>query len=221
MKWTVRSGRQITLTKKKEKRQANDKRKSSHDDQWWRNQTMSELYVCRHWLKHFTMVCRYTNGASERRTHCTAQEASLPVCLSTSRTHKEHKHTHVFLCRVGESIVHYIYCKHTLDTQIENTSDPFPSRSYTPLEAERGSLHPRYWQLIAWMSRVCVIVVHPSLDVLNYAEVPLLWSRDGLPARTHLQTHTRAHKRSAHCTYTLLLSHKFTGTLFGYAAGVN
>lgn len=64
------------------------------------------------------------NGDRAANCKLTAQEASLPVCLTSHTVHKkEHKHTHEFsnarFYHVGEVLYIYIYCKRTPDTRIE------------------------------------------------------------------------------------------------------
>ncbi len=124
-------------------------------------------------------------------------EKQVNLCAYQLYVHlKEHKHTQIHYCTffvVWVKYCTYIYisiyiiCEHTLDTHIEITSDLFSSRSHAPLEVEGGSLHCRACQLFAWMPWVCVIVVHPSLDVWNYAEVFVVsrW-----PPGTHTCKHT-------------------------------
>lgn len=64
-----------------------------------------------------------TQMAQVNRVRTVQGEKQVYLCAYQPHVHtKEHKHTHVFLCRVGEVLyIIYIYCKHTLDTQSRAT----------------------------------------------------------------------------------------------------
>ncbi len=110
----------------------------------------------------------------------------------------------------------YIICEHTLDTHIEITSDLF----FIPLTCTSGS-RGRFFtlqscQLFAWMPWVCVIVVHPSLDVWNYAEVFVVsrW-----PLAHTLQTHTHTidpHIVHTHYNYPIKPQEHYLDMLLGW-----